>query len=591
VKTVPASVLLVSHLQRGSVVVWSWTGVVGAVLMTAALAMAVFVALEQQDSEARARQQLQSEGRLLSSIAGPLLDEGRSGDARLMLSEFAEERKLQLCRIVGADGIVLAQSMSTPAPAGSYRVASVAVPMKVRGAAAEIELASPVEMRPLAAGRGQMAAGVMFIGGLVLAAYAAGSLRRRVRPLCAIGDALMSLAAGEQAGDALCVDARFGPEAEAWNTLLGDREKLRQELLSERARESLMSRGDGRGDLGQACDALWQGMVLVDEHLRIKYANGAAAVFLRSRKEAMISGTITDVLSDPEITDAIRGVAGGSVRRRTTHEVRRPDEQGGGVLRFSIRPVRREDAAAALVIIEDITQQRIADEARNAFVAQVTHELRTPLTNIRLYVEQAIEDGGNDPQCTARALNVINQESRRLERIVGDMLSVAEIEAGSFRLRNAEVRLETLFAEIEEDYRPQAKAKNIELEFNLPPKLPAICGDRDKIVLAMHNLLGNAIKYTPDGGKVTVRVEVEDSRLIVDVVDTGIGINPEETELIFEKFYRARDKRVGSVTGTGLGLALAREVVRLHGGDLSVRSQIDRGSTFTMTIPTVQMAA
>jgi signal transduction histidine kinase len=253
--------------------------------------------------------------------------------------------------------------------------------------------------------------------------------------------------------------------------------------------------------------------------------------------------------------------------------------------------VRRDDTAAAVVMIEDITQQRIADEARNAFVAQATHELRTPLTNIRLYVEQAIEAGDGDQVTRARCLNVINQESRRLERIVGDMLSVSEIEAGSFKLRAGDVRLDALFEELEEDFKAQGADKSLTLKFDLPPKLPVIQGDRDKIALALHNLLGNALKYTPEGGTVTVRVTNPPGSLSVEVVDTGIGIAPEETELIFERFYRAKDNRVDKITGTGLGLALAREVVRLHGGDISVRSQLNQGSTFTLTLPALAEAA
>src|SRR5205085_9683262 len=119
-----------------------------------------------------------------------------------------------------------------------------------------------------------------------------------------------------------------------------------------------------------------------------------------------------------------------------------------------------------------ITQQRVAEEARNSFVAQATHELRTPLTNIRLYVETAIEEGEGNPATRAKCLNVINGEARRLERIVGEMLSVAEIEAGSFKINKDEVRLEPLFQELQADYQQQAADKRIDLRFNLPPKYP-----------------------------------------------------------------------------------------------------------------------
>lgn len=243
-----------------------------------------------------------------------------------------------------------------------------------------------------------------------------------------------------------------------------------------------------------------------------------------------------------------------------------------------------------MILIEDVTQQRVADAARNVFVAQASHELRTPLTNIRLYVEQLL-DGEPTPDDRAQAINVISQESRRLERIVSDMLSVAEIEAGQLRIVEDDVRLDALFADLEADYRAQAEDKNLDLRFDLPPKLPVIQGDRDKIALALHNLIGNALKYTPAGGTVRVIVADDEQNLTVDVVDTGIGISPEDAERVFDKFYRAKDRRVAELTGTGLGLALAREVIRLHGGEVTVQSELDKGSTFTLSIPIHARAA
>jgi signal transduction histidine kinase len=197
-----------------------------------------------------------------------------------------------------------------------------------------------------------------------------------------------------------------------------------------------------------------------------------------------------------------------------------------------------------------------------------------------------VDEGEADPQLRAQALNVINSEARRLERIVADMLSVAEIEAGSLSIRPGDVRTDALFEDLTNDYAAQAAEKTIELGFDLPPKMPVIHGDRDRLGQALHNLVGNALKYTPPGGKVTVRVEApEQGGLIVHVIDTGIGIDPDECERIFDRFYRANDRRIAHVTGSGLGLALAREIVRLHGGDIEVESKLDQGSTFTITLP------
>jgi signal transduction histidine kinase len=213
------------------------------------------------------------------------------------------------------------------------------------------------------------------------------------------------------------------------------------------------------------------------------------------------------------------------------------------------------------------------------------------LTNIRLYVESAIEDGENDAATRAKCLNIINSETRRLERIVGEMLSVSEIEAGSFKMKRDDVRLDALFAELQADYQQQAEEKKVKLRFNLPPKFPVLQGDRDKFMLALHNLIGNALKYTPEGGQVSVNVEISRGQLTVAVTDTGIGIAPEDQSRVFERFYRAKDPRVAKITGTGLGLTLAREVARLHGGDIVLESEMNRGSTFTLTIPAPAEAA
>jgi two-component system sensor histidine kinase VicK len=202
-----------------------------------------------------------------------------------------------------------------------------------------------------------------------------------------------------------------------------------------------------------------------------------------------------------------------------------------------------------------------------------------------------MEDGDNDAALRGKALNVINQEARRLERIVGEMLSVSEIEAGQLRIKTDDVRLDVLFDELKGDYSAQAEDKQIKLSFNLPPKLPVIRGDRDKIVMAMHNLIGNALKYTAKGGSVSVNVKADGKQLLFSVNDTGIGISEDEAERIFERFYRAKDPRVEKITGTGLGLTLAREVIRLHGGDVTVESELNKGSTFTLTLPIVSEAA
>lgn len=246
---------------------------------------------------------------------------------------------------------------------------------------------------------------------------------------------------------------------------------------------------------------------------------------------------------------------------------------------------RMMNSGGVMLTIEDVTQQRTAEASRHDFVSQATHELRTPLTNIRLYVETAQTDGEDDKELRGECLNVINRESQRLERLVTEMLSVSEIEAGSMTIRKDDVRLDQLFKSLQQDYSGSAAKKNIELRFDLPPKLPAVQGDRDKLTVVIQNLLGNAVKYTPENGEVNVSVDLSATELNIEVRDSGIGISEEDQQHVFEKFYRANDPRLGDITGSGLGLALAHEIVRLHGGEMSVESVLNEGSTFRVALP------
>ncbi len=593
-------------LVRGESMVAS-TGLALAAILLLAMGAAGWWTLVSQRAALRAEREssLNAIGDLLAQSAERLLAAGDVSGVRTLVANTALEKNLTTCRLVLAGGHVVAdadpKNLTDPTghmpevsgaggvpaiQASEGDVVSVQIPLSVRGTSdGAIELSASVGSPWSASWKTQTGICVIGVTSLIALLLVYRRMRARLHGLGAIREALIAMSTGESTHAALTVNGAFGPEAQAWNGLLGEREKLRQELMSSRSLDSTQSRRDGKGDLTQACDALWQGLVLVDDQLKVKYVNGAAAVFLRSKREAVATGVITDFVKDAKVLELIRSVVGGTIKTRVTLEVKRPEAEGGGVLRFSVRPVRRDDTAAAIVMIEDVTQQRIADEARNSFVAHATHELRTPLTNIRLYVEQAVEDGENDPTLRATCLNVINQETRRLERIVGDMLSVAEIEAGSLQLRRGDVSLEAIFQDLKVDFEATAEQKRLTLRFEMPPKFPQVDGDRDKIVLALHNLIGNAIKYTPEGGSVIVKVDTVDDKLVVEVADTGYGVAEDESELIFEKFYRSKDRRITSITGTGLGLALAREVIRMHGGDISLRSKLDQGSTFTLSLP------
>ena len=418
--------------------------------------------------------------------------------------------------------------------------------------------------------------GAALVGfGGVVGAYAAA---RRFRIGTALAGAVRQYARGHRDTHSLRVGEGVGAEAAWWNEICERIEALPEAAAVGEVGGTVSGGSDPLSR--RLMDTLTTGVVVVRDDLEIVYANRAGEVLL-----SLPAGEGEDgprrIEPNDETREAIARATGEG--GRSSFDLAIGDEET--VLRVVVRPVEDRGVRSALLTVDDVSQQRVSQRAQSGFVAQATHELRTPLTNIRLYVEQAIEEGDADVQLRARALNVINQESRRLERIVSDMLSVSEMEAGRLGVRRDEVRLDALFDDLRRDFSAQAEDRGVELVMDLPPKLPVIWADRDKLVLALHNVIGNGLKYTTRGGTVTVRFAEEGSEVRFEVEDTGLGIAEEDRERIFEKFVRAKDQRISHIEGTGLGLPLAREVIRLHGGDILLDSTVGEGSVFTLVLP------
>jgi signal transduction histidine kinase len=240
-----------------------------------------------------------------------------------------------------------------------------------------------------------------------------------------------------------------------------------------------------------------------------------------------------------------------------------------------------------ILFVQDVTQSKEAEKARDQFLYHVTHELRTPLTNIRAYAETLSQGVIDDEQTIRECYNVIMGETRRLNQLVEDILNVSQMEVGSARLDVGEVPMDDMLRKVVQDMQGNADGKQIDLVLSLPAKLPKVRGDRDRLAVVLTNLIGNAIKYTPQAGRVDVSCSAENERVRITVTDTGIGIAPEAQEKIFEKFYRVDDSRVAKIPGTGLGLAIVRETVRMHGGAVFVASTPGKGSTFTVLLPAI----
>lgn len=417
---------------------------------------------------------------------------------------------------------------------------------------------------------------------LAALACAEWKLRLRDRFAWAIMSSLGAFARGQRSLDALRVGDELGSLASCYNEILAERDAVTRGELAATIGQGEATGGGTSGELQSAIDGLWQGLALFDQEGHATVLNGATRIQLGLSDEVQVGATASELFAEAEITDAIDAVVQRRVRQRATFEIERGESGAKTILRVSVKP---SSGGGAMVVVEDVTQQRAASDAQAHMIAHTTHELRTPLSNIRLYVEEALDASEDDAKLRGRCLNVINQETRRLERMVEDLLSASEIESGSLKIHTGDVRMDAVFEELEADYQASAADKNINLSFSLPPKLPVLSGDRQKLAVALHNLMGNAIKYTEPGGAVSVTVQESEGMLVIEVADTGIGIDATEVEHIFDRFFRSSNDAVREITGTGLGLTLAREVARLHGGDIIVESEEGCGSKFSMSIP------
>ena len=546
---------------------------------------------------------------VLSGSAQAMVEGGQLSALRGQIVETRASHDLDRCSVLLPDGRIIADSdvaaidlLDLPETWEGFASAqnvdisggtiTASIPFEVVGRGqANLRISSATSRAGAVPWQSRLGAAAIAAASLTMLWFVYRRIDARVRGASAIGAALRRFRAGEEDFQSLALSERLGPDAEAWNLFVGRLSVLREQLALAGTHDGMSRQRSQGADLAPVCDAMWQGIVVVDDHGRVRYANGAAAVLLGIDRAEFVGVGADQTLPKGEVLDAVNECLSNRSSPRVTIDLERAGTSDRCILRCTVRAMRRDGRPSALVVIEDVTQLRVADEAHGSFVAQATHELRTPLTNIKLYIEEAVDAAPNDAATRARCLNVIGQEARRLERIVGDMLSISEMEAGALQLHEDDVRLDAVFEELRTDFVAPAAEKDITLTFDLPPKLPVTIGDRDKILLALHNLIGNALKYTPAGGEISVRTIEQNATLVVNVADNGIGIDPDERERIFDKFYRAKDPRLTRISGTGLGLTLARDVIRRHGGEITVESEPDRGSTFTMTLPLRTRAA
>lgn len=337
--------------------------------------------------------------------------------------------------------------------------------------------------------------------------------------------------------------------------------------------------------MNMVTNTMQNGILAVDSDLHIVLINPAAKQMLGivgSAEGMSISEASHDVRLNPVFTEAMaqEGVYTRDVVARTAvGRARRP-------LRLYVTALRDDgNTVGALALVEDVTELKRLEQVRTDFAANVSHELKTPLTSIKGFVETLQAGAINKPEMAQKFLNIIMLEADRLTRLINDILSISKLESGNDKVEMQALQLNTMASEICDLLRMHAEQKHITVNCaeNAPQTL--IWGNPDRVKQMLINLIDNAIKYTLDGGSVTVAVYKDDTTAYFSCSDTGIGIAEENIPRLFERFYRVDKGRSRSMGGTGLGLAIVKHIVLSMNGHIEVHSKLGEGTEFLISIP------
>ena len=328
-------------------------------------------------------------------------------------------------------------------------------------------------------------------------------------------------------------------------------------------------------------DTAREAVFVVDETMRIKASNRSAYAAFARGSASLVDRRLSEVIRDPRLHEAFRL----TIERQESVDLKL--EIGAIAKRtfdIHIAPFELDSRRHAIGFFYDVTQMERLERVRQEFLSNISHELRTPLTSIMAFVE-TLEDGAiDDAENNRHFLSVIRRNAERMHMLIADILELSLIESGNVSIDKGQVRLAHLVDDIFDSLSAKAAEREIVLAHDVSPEA-RVFADSGRLEQMLTNLIDNAIKFNRPGGSVEVLLRQSPERSVISVADTGEGIMPEHLGRIFERFYRLDRARTREVGGTGLGLAIVKHLGRLHGGEVSVESDLGRGTTFHIELP------
>lgn len=342
-----------------------------------------------------------------------------------------------------------------------------------------------------------------------------------------------------------------------------------------------------RSRVRNTLDSVGAGMLAIGLDQRVIFANRAAEPFLSVPAEEVTGKSLRECVSDPRLFSFLAELSGNTAGAADRMEIVLDDESACSVFSVTAGTIadKKEQVAGRCVLFQDITSVKRAESAREEFVNSVAHELRTPLTSIKAYVEMLIDGEAADSAAQREFYNVIYEETARLNRLIDNLLNISKMEVGTVVVNRTPTRLKKLIQDSVSVVESQAAKKRLQLDIDLPDRLPAVEVDKDMMNVVLVNLLGNAVKYTSENGCISVSSTSTADEIVIHVTDTGIGVAEEDLPRVFDKFYRCTRESEDEVPGSGLGLYITRQIMRLHGGDVTVSSRLGEGAQFSIVIP------
>ncbi len=578
-----------------------------AIVLVATIVVAVLVSrwLQQDALEDMARV-LRTRAALLREIGRPVLVEGvAAGDPALhgRLATLGRELSTRLT-VIRADGVIVGESSEADDVLDNHADRPEVLEALARGSGRSTRRSSTVgedmmyvavrvdaepgellgfaraalPLRAVDERLGDLRLIVLLGAGVatVMALVPGFVIARRISdPLAAMTDVARAIAAGDHAPrlPELLARDELGELARAF------------EAMADQLRDRMETITSDRNKLAAILASMVEGVVAIDADERVVHMNEVAARLLGASAPDALGKPASEATCVREVSETLTNALREPGPKVV--EVRLPARPRDQVLELYASPLRDAGGApaGAVVVLHDVTELRRLETLRREFVANVSHELKTPLTAICGLVETLLDDGEMDAATQRRFLEKVERQAERLATLVRDLLTLSRVEQDETSIEWAPLDLRDPVLESLRGLALTAEEKGITLEQDVPEAAVVVAGDRETLRQAVDNLLDNAVKYTPVGGRVWLRLRVDGQQAVVEVADTGIGIEPRDQARVFERFYRVDKARSRELGGTGLGLSIVKHVALAHQGEVSVRSALNEGSTFTVRLP------